>query len=107
MCFYSIWDWGTGAKIMYCQSRGTKGGTKLTALEWVNGHDVALLMVASDDGTVKLWRPTNSLHTREPVLVSAWHALSDMVSNSRTNSKCSVFYYNVTFVTYHSKCASF
>lgn len=97
---------------MYCQSRGTKGGTKLTALEWVNGHDVALLMVASDDGTVKLWRPTNSLHTREPVLVSAWHALSDMVSNSRTNSKCSIFYLcMLTFaelvLTNHSKCASF
>lgn len=81
-CF-GIWDWGTGAKLAYCASRGSKNlTTKISALEWVNGHDIALLMAASDDGTIKVWRPTG----REPVLVSAWHALTDL-QPSKANRK--------------------
>lgn len=84
---FGIWDWGTGAKLAYCASRGSKNlTTKITALEWVNGHDIALLMVASDDGTVKVWRPTSSLNSREPVLVSAWQALTDL-QPSKSNRK--------------------
>lgn len=76
---FGIWDWGTGAKLAYCASKGSKNlTTKLTALEWVNGHDVALLMAASDDGTIKVWRPMYSPYNKGPVLVSAWQALTDL-----------------------------
>ncbi|XP_044734524.1 regulatory-associated protein of mTOR [Chrysoperla carnea] len=93
-CF-SIWDWGTGAKLCYCQSRGTRSPvTRITSLEFLNGHDVALLLVASDDGTVKLWRPLTvgsaSVHSREPVLVTAWQALTDLQPSTRSNASVGV-----------------
>lgn len=96
--FCSIFDWGTGAKLGFCQSRGTKGGSKLTALEWINGHDVALLMAACDDGTIKIWRHSTGMFSKEPVLVSAWHALTDMQSNARTNGE---FFFNLIKIIIH------
>lgn len=48
----------------------------MTALEWVNAHDMAMLMVASDDGGIRLWRP-NIGTSREPLLVSAWQAFHE------------------------------
>lgn len=47
----------------------------------MNGHDISLLMVASDDGTIKVWKPMITLTKREPVLISAWQALTDMQLN--------------------------
>lgn len=48
----------------------------MTALEWVNGHDLAMLLVASDDGSIRLWRP-NIGTSRDPLLVSAWQAFHE------------------------------
>lgn len=44
-------------------------------------------MAACDDGTIKLWRPAAGMFSKEPVLVSAWHALTDMQANARTNGE--------------------
>lgn len=49
----------------------------MTALEWINGHDIAMLMVASDDGSVKLWKPNVGM-SREPSLISAWQAFGEL-----------------------------
>ncbi|XP_030760068.1 regulatory-associated protein of mTOR isoform X2 [Sitophilus oryzae] len=75
---FSIWDWGTGAKTTALQQKSAfKGRTsKITALEWVNGHDLSLLMSAADDGSIRLWKP-NVGTSREPSLVTAWQAFSD------------------------------
>lgn len=90
--YFSIWDWGTGAKLCYCQSKGTRSSvTKITSLKFLNAHDITLLMAASDDGSVKIWKtPTvglASVHTKEPVLISAWQALTEMQPTSRSNCK--------------------
>ncbi|KAJ8953916.1 hypothetical protein NQ318_019156 [Aromia moschata] len=74
---FAIWDWGTGAKTTVCQNKSSKSGNgKVTSLEWINGHDVAMLMVASDSGNIKLWKP-NVGTSREPSLISAWQAFSE------------------------------
>ncbi|XP_060522953.1 regulatory-associated protein of mTOR [Cylas formicarius] len=74
---FAIWDWGTGAKTTVLQQRSATGRVaKIGALEWVNGHDVALLMVTADDGSVRVWRP-NVGTPREPTLVTAWQAFAD------------------------------
>ncbi|EFA08847.1 regulatory-associated protein of mTOR isoform X1 [Tribolium castaneum] len=75
---FGIWDWGTGAKTTVCHNKSAKAGSsRITSLEWINAHDVAMLMVASDDGSVKVWKP-NTGHSREPTLISAWQALNDL-----------------------------
>nr|ALE20568.1 Raptor [Leptinotarsa decemlineata] len=74
---FAIFDWGTGAKIMSGQNKSSRMiNTKVTALEWINSHDISMLMVASDDGGIKLWRP-NVGSSREPTLITAWQAFNE------------------------------
>jgi regulator-associated protein of mTOR len=58
----------------------------------VNSHDVTLLLVGSDDGTVRLWNNfTLTQQGCEPGLVTAWQALADVQPVSRSlngNCKC-------------------
>ncbi|KAK5640922.1 hypothetical protein RI129_009469 [Pyrocoelia pectoralis] len=80
---FAIWDWGRGAKISHCQSKSLKNSNgRITSLEWINGQDVALVMVASDDGSIKLWRPSGS---REPTLVCAWQAFNELMPSYKSN----------------------
>jgi hypothetical protein len=111
----SVWDWGGGAsggsvsssgagssgsRLMHCSSRGPRpGASRITAVEFANGHDVSLLLAASDDGSLRVWRDyasiyspslysassvSSSIHSAGfgsqtwPKLVSAWQALSDI-----------------------------
>ncbi|CAH1187445.1 unnamed protein product [Phyllotreta striolata] len=76
---FAIFDWGTGAKTTSGQIKSTKStsNSKITSLQWINSHDLGMLMVASDDGAVKLWRP-NTGQSREPSLVTAWQAFSEL-----------------------------
>ncbi|KAF5293532.1 hypothetical protein FQA39_LY03017 [Lamprigera yunnana] len=82
---FAIWDWGRGAKIAYCLNKSLKNPSTggITSLEWVNGQDVALLMTASDDGSVKLWRPTAN---KEPTLVCAWQAFNELMPSYKSNA---------------------
>ncbi|CAH1990620.1 unnamed protein product [Acanthoscelides obtectus] len=76
--YFAIWDWGTGAKTTLCQNKSTRmNHSKVTALEWINAHDTAMLMVAADDGTIKLWKPCEGTG-RGPTLISAWQAFTDL-----------------------------
>lgn len=51
-------------------------------MEWVNGHDLAMVMTGGDDGSVKIWRMPNAGSKKEMTLISAWQAFTDMVSPS-------------------------
>jgi hypothetical protein len=80
----STWDWLSGCKLSYCSNRGSKA-SRITSLQFVNSHDVSLLLVGSDDGTVRLWNNyTLTQQGREPGLVTAWHALADVSPVSRS-----------------------
>lgn len=75
---FAIFDWGTGAKTTSGQNKPTKIViSKITSLQWINSHDIGMLMVASDDGGIKLWRP-NTGSSREPTLITAWQAFSEL-----------------------------
>jgi regulator-associated protein of mTOR len=83
-CISSIWDWLSGCKLSYCSNRGSKA-SRITSLQFVNSHDVSLLLVGSDDGTMRLWNNyalTQQGH--EPELVTAWQALADVQPVSRS-----------------------
>lgn len=81
-CF-GIWDWNTGTRLTYCTSRGTKM-SRITALEFINSHDVALLMTGSDDGSVRIWKNYCNMLGRDPMLLTAWQALADVQPASKS-----------------------
>ncbi|XP_072382819.1 regulatory-associated protein of mTOR [Diabrotica undecimpunctata] len=75
---FAIFDWGTGAKTTSGQNRSSKVvNSKITSMEWINSHDIGMLMVASDDGGIKLWKP-NTGTSREPSLITAWQAFNEL-----------------------------
>jgi regulator-associated protein of mTOR len=47
-------------------------------LEFINSHDVTLLMVGSDDGSIRVWKNYYNMFGREPTLLTAWQALADL-----------------------------
>lgn len=53
-------------------------------MQFVNEHDVSLLMTGSDDGTVRLWSNYVPRENREPELVTAWQALPDITPSNRS-----------------------
>nr|CAD7603780.1 unnamed protein product [Timema genevievae] len=74
---FGIWDWLSGAKLNYCNNRASRN-SRITSLDFINNHDVSLLLVGSDDGTIRVWSNYVSKQSQEPVLVTAWQALSDV-----------------------------
>ncbi|XP_046483288.1 regulatory-associated protein of mTOR isoform X4 [Neodiprion pinetum] len=83
-CF-GIWDWQTGTRLTYCTSRGSKMA-RVTALGFINSHDVALLMTGSDDGSVRIWKNYCNMLGRDPTLLTAWQALADAQPASKSPS---------------------
>ncbi|XP_063240592.1 LOW QUALITY PROTEIN: regulatory-associated protein of mTOR [Bacillus rossius redtenbacheri] len=75
---YGMWDWASGAQLGQWSNHGARG-SRITSVQFVNGHDAALLLVGSDDGAVRLWGGG-----RDPGLVAAWHALADAPPVSRS-----------------------
>ncbi|KAL3274396.1 hypothetical protein HHI36_015789 [Cryptolaemus montrouzieri] len=75
---FSILDWGTGAKNTTYQNKSLRvPNSNISALEWINGHDVAMLMVGVDDGSVKVFKP-NVASSKEPRLITSWQAFNDL-----------------------------
>ncbi|KAJ8681855.1 hypothetical protein QAD02_017647 [Eretmocerus hayati] len=74
---FGIWDWYTGSKMMYHPSKSHKP-SRISTLNFVNSHDVALLMVGSDDGSIRIWKNYCNTVGREPTLLTAWQSLADL-----------------------------
>ncbi|KAK2586076.1 hypothetical protein KPH14_008365 [Odynerus spinipes] len=83
--YFGIWDCQSGAKLTYYASRGNRM-SRITALEFINAHDVTLLMAGSDDGSIRVWKNYSSALGRDPVLLTAWQALSDIQPSARTST---------------------
>ncbi|XP_065210456.1 regulatory-associated protein of mTOR isoform X2 [Planococcus citri] len=87
---FIVWDYNTNSKLTHWNpDRGiwNRNISRITALDLVNAHDNTMLLVGSEDGAVRLWSNyTNNLPNREPVLVTAWQALSELSSSNRTAS---------------------
>jgi len=68
---FVVWDYLSHTKV--CTVRGEKsssrGGGRITSLEYVNAHDVSLIAAASEDGSVRVWKQCGTLLT-------AWQALT-------------------------------
>lgn len=55
-------------------------------MKFINSHDVALLMVGSDDGSIRIWKKYYNQLGREPTLLTAWQALSDLPAVTKGSS---------------------
>ncbi|XP_075231155.1 regulatory associated protein of MTOR complex 1 [Lycorma delicatula] len=82
----SVWDYTNGMKLSHWRTERnswSKMGIRITSLDFVNPHDIALLLVGSEDGAVRLW---SNYTSREPTLVTAWQALPDMTPICKPHS---------------------
>lgn len=64
-------------------ANGNPCGTKITEIKFLNEDDVALLMVGSGDGVVKIYR--NYENNGGAELVSSWRALTDLLPSRRSS----------------------
>ncbi|XP_071105465.1 regulatory-associated protein of mTOR-like isoform X1 [Haliotis cracherodii] len=78
----SIWNWEQGTRLSYIINDNPKS-TRITAMDYINAHDKALLMCGSDDGAVRIWRKYMVDDGKGKELVTAFQALSDMLPLSR------------------------
>uniref|UniRef100_A0A4W3JWU3 Regulatory-associated protein of mTOR n=1 Tax=Callorhinchus milii TaxID=7868 RepID=A0A4W3JWU3_CALMI len=78
ICF---WNWEKGEKLDYFHN-GNPRYTRITALEYLNGQDSSLLLSATDDGAIRVWKNFADLE-KNPEMVTAWQGLSDMLPTTR------------------------
>ncbi|XP_053150838.1 regulatory-associated protein of mTOR isoform X1 [Hemicordylus capensis] len=78
VCF---WDWEKGEKLDYFHN-GNPRYTRITAMEYLNGQDYSLLLTATDDGAIRVWKNFADLE-KNPEMVTAWQGLSDMLPTTR------------------------
>lgn len=65
-------------KVTQCQYKSAKNPkARITAIQWINGHDIGLVLTGADDGSVKLWRMPNA-GSKDMILITAWQAFTDM-----------------------------
>ncbi|KXS18669.1 hypothetical protein M427DRAFT_197186 [Gonapodya prolifera JEL478] len=76
----SVWDWKQSSRLNIF-SNGNPTGSRPTSVRFINEEDVALLLVGSDEGVVRLYRNYESPERIE--IVSAWRALTDLFPTSR------------------------
>uniref|UniRef100_A0A8C5D1M3 Raptor N-terminal CASPase-like domain-containing protein n=1 Tax=Gouania willdenowi TaxID=441366 RepID=A0A8C5D1M3_GOUWI len=76
----SFWDWEKGERLDYFYN-GNPRYTRITAMEYLNGHDCSLLLTATDDGALRIWK--NFADQKNPEMVTAWQGLSDMLPTTR------------------------
>ena len=77
-----VWDWHQHTRLNSF-SNGNKDGARITATKFLNEDDVALLMVGSSDGILKIYR--NYENPQDIELLTAWRALSDLVPSNRSS----------------------
>lgn len=64
-----------------CDSKTASHQSLVSALEFVNSHDRALILAGSNDGCIRIWR-TPPADSKESRLVTAWQSLHDVTSNT-------------------------
>lgn len=80
----SIWNWDQGVRINYLVNNNPKV-SRITSMDFLNAHDLTLLLTGTDDGSVRVWRNIEGEHHGDKSLemVTAWQALSGMLPSTR------------------------
>ncbi|KAI9272712.1 raptor N-terminal caspase like domain-containing protein [Phascolomyces articulosus] len=72
-----VWDWKTSTPLSVIDNRNPSH-SQITDMKFINEDDVALLLTASDDGAIRLWKNYDGADQEDVQLVSSWRALKDM-----------------------------
>lgn len=88
----TIWDWERSVRMAHFSNQQPKAA-RITSMEFINGHDDALLLIGADDGSCRIWRdfvrpaPRSSVSSEDCVagadLVSAWKCIAEMTPSTR------------------------
>ncbi|KAK4609128.1 Target of rapamycin complex 1 subunit mip1 [Fulvia fulva] len=84
----AVWDWHTSQQLNRF-SNGNPKGSRVTEVRLINEDDVAMLMIGSSDGVIKIYR-----HYEDPEEihhVSSFRALSDLFDSEKGLSSGLVF----------------
>ncbi|RWS30053.1 regulatory-associated protein of mTOR-like protein [Leptotrombidium deliense] len=101
---FSVWHWDSQNIFGYNSKFGTPAllgtysnhnpsPTRISSMELINAHDETILMLACDDGSVRLWK-IHSIQEEKyrPELVSAFVVFSDMQPSPKSSG--TVTYWN-------------
>lgn len=80
----SIWNWEEGVKMNYIVNNNPKV-SRITSMQFLNAHDLTLLLTGTDDGSVRVWGNIEGENYGQKSLemVTAWQALSGMLPSTR------------------------
>ncbi|KAF9582407.1 hypothetical protein BGW38_000247, partial [Lunasporangiospora selenospora] len=77
----SVWNWKDGQLLnRFCNNNPR--GTAITSVKFINEDDVAMLLVASGDGVVRLYRKYED--PTQTDMVTSWRVLTDMLPSSKS-----------------------
>ncbi|XP_031551677.1 regulatory-associated protein of mTOR-like [Actinia tenebrosa] len=79
----SVWNWEKGMLLNYFVNNNRKQ-SRITSMEFLNAHDLTLLLTGTDDGSVRVYRHHGRENGQKKVeMVTAWQALSGMLPSTR------------------------
>ncbi|KAG0287659.1 hypothetical protein BGZ96_008451 [Linnemannia gamsii] len=76
----SVWNWKEG-QLLNRFSNCNPRGTSITSVKFINEEDVAMLLVASGEGVVRLYRKYDEQNQTD--IVTSWRVLTDMLPSSK------------------------
>ncbi|KAG0254788.1 hypothetical protein BG011_005521 [Mortierella polycephala] len=77
----SVWNWKEG-QLLNRFSNSNPRGTSITSVKYINEDDVAMLLVASGEGVVRLYRKYEEPNQTD--IVTSWRVLTDMLPSSKS-----------------------
>ncbi|KAF2207340.1 hypothetical protein CERZMDRAFT_51226 [Cercospora zeae-maydis SCOH1-5] len=75
----AIWDWKAEQQLARF-SNGNPRGSRVTEVQFINEDDIAMLMIGSSDGVIKIYRDYDDL--KKITHVSSFRALNDLVPST-------------------------
>lgn len=75
----AVWDWKEEKQLARF-SNGNPRNSRVTELRFINEDDIAMLMVGSSDGVIKIYRDYD--HLKKITQVSSFRALNDLVPST-------------------------
>ncbi|KAF9364695.1 hypothetical protein BGX34_000716 [Mortierella sp. NVP85] len=77
----SVWNWKEG-QLLNRFSNSNPRGTPITSVKFINEDDIAMLLVASGEGVVRLYRKYDEPNQTD--IVTSWRVLTDMLPSSKS-----------------------
>jgi len=81
----TVWNWKTSQQLSTINNHNPRN-SRITDLKFINEDDIAMLLTASDDGVIRIYKGYDEYDKPEAGLVTAWRALKGMEKSSNKQS---------------------